>query len=70
MGYASKYENDQERLYEAATSGTFSYSSISKKQLEKTRLKIEIENLQKFLALVRCALAFCRLGLNSKIDDR
>ena len=61
MGYVSKFENDQERLYEAASSGKLSYLSISKKELEKTRLKIEIENLQKFLALVRCALGTTKI---------
>jgi hypothetical protein len=43
MGYVSKYENDQERLYEAASSGAFCYVSVSPKQLEKTKLKFEIE---------------------------
>ena len=63
MGFVSKYENDQERLYEAATSGALSYTVIPQAELEKTRLKIEIENLQKFLALVRCAFGTAKVQI-------
>ena len=63
MGYVSKFENDQERLYEAATSGALSFTNVPKSELEKTKLKFEIENLQKFVALVRCTLATAKIQI-------
>ena len=61
MGYVSKFENDQERLYEAAACGALSFTTVPKSELEKTKLKFEIENLQKFIALVRCALGTAKI---------